>query len=99
MALTWENIEQRRCACEILTWKVVLQELNATVIDQDGDEEIGTLLEADIPDSGKERFLRVMCGTKREFVIPVPREMQTAVEANSWTWGLSSHEYKPEVRT
>ena len=98
-ALTWEDIEQRRAACEILGWANVLKELDAKTIDEDGDPEIGTLVECSIPDSGKERFLRVLCGTSREFVIPVPRQMKTAIEANSWTWGLSSEEYKPEVRT
>ena len=98
-ALTWENIEQRRAACEIVGWTNVLKELDAETIDEDGDPEIGTLIECIIPNSGRERFLRVLCGTSREFVIPVPREMSTAIEANSWTWGLSSEEYKPEVRT
>ena len=98
-ALTWENIEQRRAACEIVGWTNVLKELDAETIDEDGDPEIGTLVECSIPDSGKERFLRVVCGTSREFVIPVPREMETAIEANSWTWGLSPNEYKPEIRT
>ena len=98
-ALHWPNIEQRRAACEIVGWKNILKGLDAKVIDADGDEEIGTLLEVDIPDSGKERFLKVMCGTKREFVIPVPREMQTAIEGNAWTYGLSAKDMKIEVRT
>ena len=98
-ALTWENIEQRRAACEIIGWANVIRELDATTVDEDNDPEIGTLLECNIPNSGNEKFLRVLCGTSREFVIPVPREMKTAIEANSWTWGLSPNEYKPEVRT
>ena len=98
LALTWENIEQRRCACEILGWSKVLATLNARVIDAD-DPEIGELLEAEIPGSGKERFLRVRCGTGRTFVLPVPRDMKTALEANGWTYGISTCEYKPEVRT
>mgnify|MGYP006980371243 CR=1 FL=1 len=100
IALTWKNIEQRRAACEILGWKHILAALNARVIDADEDE-VGTLLEADIPDSGLERFLKVKCGTGREFVLPVPREMQTAVQANLWTYGIDAtvHSYLPEVRT
>jgi hypothetical protein len=47
---------------------------------------IGTLLEADLPDAGKARFLRVRCGTAREFVLSVPVEMKTAKEANAWTY-------------
>lgn len=98
-ALTWDNVEQRRAACEILGWARVLRELNAHVIDCDEDAEIGTLVEVDIPEIGKERFLKVLCGTGREFAIPVPPEMKTALEANAWTYGLEPWEYKPEIRT
>lgn len=92
--------EQRRAACEIVGWKNILAELNSKVIDEDGDPEIGSLLECEIPDSGKERFLKVLCGTKREFVLPVPREMKTAIEAQAWTWGLDTKQFqRPEVRT
>ena len=100
-ALTWQNIEQRRAACEIVGWDNVLSELDAQVIDADGDPEIGTLLEADIPDSGKERFLQVRCGTGRNFVLPVPRNVSTAIEASAWTYGLEAdiQNYIPEVRT
>lgn len=99
-ALTWENIEQRRAACEILGWARVLRELNAKVINTDGDPEIGELIEVDLPDAGKERFLRVLCGTGREFALPVPPEMKTALEAQAWTWGLDKKSFvPPEVRT
>ncbi len=97
-AINWPNIEQRRAACEIVGWTNILKELNAKIIDTD-EPEIGQLLECEIPDSGPERFLRVLCGTKREFVLPVPREMQSALEANSWTYGLDKITFKPEVRT
>lgn len=100
IALTWDNIEQRRCACEIIGWSKILEELNAKVIDTDGDPEIGQLVEVELPDSGKEKFLRVVCGTGRLFAIPVPPEMKTALEAQSWSWGLSTNEFiTPEVRT
>lgn len=100
IALTWDNIEQRRCACEIIGWNKILEELNAKVIDTDGDPEIGQLVEVELPDSGKEKFLRVVCGTGRLFAIPVPPEMKTALEAQSWSWGLSADEFiAPEVRT
>lgn len=98
-ALTCENIEQRRAACEILGWPHVLDELNAKVLHEDGDPEVGTLVAVDIPDIGREHFLRVQCGTGREFAIPVPPECKTALEANAWTYGVEPWEYKPEVRT
>lgn len=99
-ALTWQNIEQRRCACEILGWSKILRELDSKVIDEDGDPEIGTLVEVNLPEIGKEKFLRVLCGTKREFALPVPPEMKTALEANAWTFGFDGKDFiKPEVRT
>ncbi len=97
-AITWENIEQRRAACEIVGWNRILKELNAKVIDKDAPE-IGTLVEVEIPDSGKEKFLRVRCATDREFAIPVPREIKTALQGNAWTFGLDPKDFNPEVRT
>ena len=99
-AITWENIEQRRAACEILGWAKVLRELDAKVINEDGDPEIGTLVEVNLPDIGKEKFLRVLCGTKREFALPVPPDMKTALQANAWTFGMDIKDFVvPEVRT
>ena len=100
MALTWENVEQRRAACEIIGWKNILDVLDATIIDEDMDPMIGTLVEVNIPEIGKEKFLRVMCGTGREFALPVPPEMKTALESNAWTFGMDTSEFIiPEVRT
>ena len=100
IALTWENIEQRRAACEILGWSRILTELNSKTIDKDGDPEIGELVEVELPQIGREKFLRVLCGTKREFALPVPPTMKTALEAQAWTWGLDKKSFvKPEVRT
>lgn len=99
-ALTWENIEQRRAACEIVGWAKILRDLNATVIDSDEDPMIGTLVEVSLPDIGKEKFLKVLCGTGREFAIPVPPDMKTALDANAWTYNLDGDVLrKLEVRT
>ena len=101
MALTWKNVEQRRAACEILGWVNVLEELKAKTINRDEDPEIGELLEVNIPDIGKERFLKVLCGTGRTFALPVPPTMKTALEAQAWTFGVEDFRdfMKPEVRT
>jgi hypothetical protein len=101
IALTWENIEQRRAACEILGWVHILEELKAKTINRDEDPEIGELLEVEIPDIGRERFLKVQCGTGRTFALPVPPDMQTALQANAWTFGVDDVRdfLKPEVRT
>jgi hypothetical protein len=85
-ALQQSNIEQRRAACEILGWKHILAALKSQTIDKDEDPQIGELVEVDLPGSGKERFLRVLCGTGREFALPVPAAMKTALEANAWTY-------------
>ena len=98
-ALYWHNIEQRRVACEMVGWDKILNQLDAVTIDKNDDPEIGELLCVDIPGIGKEKFLRVHCGTGRQFALPVPPIMKTALQANAWTWGLSPQQYKPEVRT
>ena len=100
VALTWPNIEQRRAACEILGWEKVLSELKGNTIDKDEDPMIGELVEVTIPDVGKEKFLRVLCGTGRKFALPVPPNMKTALEANSWTYGVDTQVLKAlEART
>jgi len=100
IALTWENVEQRRCACEILGWVKVLSSLDYKVIDSDPDPMIGDLLEVDIPEIGRERFLQVVCGTGRTFALPVPPKMKTALDANAWTYGVEPDLLRElEVRT
>jgi len=99
-ALKLANVEQRRAACEMLGWHRILAELNAKTINKHDNPQVGELVEVAIPGSGKERFLRVLCGTGREFALPVPRNMKTAIEAQAWTWGLDAKTFTtPEVRT
>lgn len=99
-ALTWPNIEQRRIAAELIGWARVLEKLSAIVIDENPNPQIGTLLQADLPDSPGERFLKVKCGTGRDFVIPIPREITTALAANAWTYNVTEEQLlKMEVRT
>ncbi|MDA8708264.1 hypothetical protein N9M10_02720 [Hellea sp.] len=81
------NAEQRRVACEMIGWDNVLTEMKANTINKDKDPEIGELVSVKPNGNDEEKFLRVRCGTGREFVIPVPPEMQTARQANAWTWG------------
>ena len=84
---------------EIIGWDKVIEQLKPTVIDKNEDPMIGELLEVNLPDSGRERFLKVLCGTGRTFVIPVPNHLKSANSANAWTYGLSVTEFAPEVRT
>jgi hypothetical protein len=99
LALTWPQIEQRRAVAEIIGWGKVLEHVPARVVDADPDPRIGMLFECDLPGMSSSRFLRVRCGTGREFVLSVPREMRTALEANAWTYGLRSEEYQLEARS
>ena len=98
LALNHENAEMRRCVAEILGWKRVLERLDTKVIDTDPDPEIGQLLEVRLH-GNRERFLKVRCGTGREFVLPVPPEMTRALEANAWTYGLNPGDLRLEART
>jgi hypothetical protein len=85
VALTWENVEQRRCACEILGWDKVLQDpsLNPKIIDEDSPD-IGTLIAVDLPDAPDQWFLKYQCGTGRWFAESVnDKSFDTALKANA----------------
>lgn len=104
LALTWTNVEQRRVLREHLGWSAVLAAVPTKVIQSDSDPEIGTLLECDLgreDDDGRPaRFLRMQCGTGREFVERVgPTWGDTALAVQERRWGVSSGQYAPEERT
>ena len=96
--VTAQNAEQGRALSEMLGWARVLRALDATVIDAHPDPEIGTLLECEVRGEIT-RFLRVRCGTGREFARAVPPDIASAQSAQDWMWGLAADEYAPEVRT
>ena len=106
------NQERRRAAIEIVGWAKLLKTLAHVVTDKDDDPEIGELLSVILPYARgggqfriqREQFLRVRCGTGREFAIPVPPTITTALDAQAWIWGAETSEQmrkfeKPEVRT
>ena len=93
LALIHPNIELRRCIAEIVGWKKVMEILAPKTIDIDPDPMIGTLLEARVGRT-QEKFLQVRCGTGRDFVLPVPPEMTTALQANAWTYGIDGLELR-----
>jgi hypothetical protein len=99
-ALRVENMEQRRAACEIVGWVNIIDQLQGVVIDADEDPQVGTLMRVNIPEVGEEQFLRVLCGTGREFALPVPPDMRTALQANAWTFDIEPDVLRMlEVRT
>ncbi len=100
IALKWENIDQREAACEIVGWDRILDELQGVTIDKHELDMVGELIEVDIPDIGRKRFLRGRCGTGRKFALPVPNDMQTALQANAWSYQVPEEVIKQiEVRT
>lgn len=94
LALTWTNLEQRRALAEIIGWTRVLERLRSRVVDQDPDPEIGTLLEVDLPDAGRQRFLQVRCPTGRTFALPMPQWIETARAGHAWSYGISESEHR-----
>ena len=89
VALSWENIEQRRAACELLGWHKILDELNAKSIDKHDNPQVGELVEVQLPDLDRpSRYLRVRCGTGRDFAVGVPNDVTTALGAQAWLTGL-----------
>jgi hypothetical protein len=99
--LKTSNIEQRRAGCEILGWANILRELNAKTVDRDADPEIGELVEVNLPDlSAPAKFLRVRCGTGREFAIGIPPGINKALDAQAWMVGLEPSDFtRPECRS
>ncbi len=93
------NAETRRAGCEILGWDRVFSGIAAKLIDDDGDPQIGTLYEGQIPGAKPCGFLKVLCGTGREFVIPVPAGMKSAIAAQAWIQNVKASKWiKPEAR-
>lgn len=100
IALTETNVEKRRAAAEIIGWARVLRETPHREIDKDADPQIGTLLSVDLPGAPDSRFVLVRCATGRDFALPVPREMKTALEANAWTYDIKPLDLRTmEART
>lgn len=90
-ALTWENIEQRRAAAEIIGWDKVIKGLKPKQLHKD---KFGVLLEVDLPDSPKEKFVRVACATGRTFVLPCDPQAKTALQAVAASYGVAPEVYK-----
>lgn len=93
VALTWENVEQRTAAAQILGWERILATLSPRVINTDPNPYFGELLEVDLPDAPGARFLRAKCGTGRTIVVGVPRNAKTAVEAGAMSYRMTVDEY------
>jgi hypothetical protein len=105
MALSQENAELRRAACEIVGWASILEDpaLNPVIINED-EPHIGSLIQIDLPDAPQQWFLRYTCGTGRVFAEPVnDKAYDTALKANAagngWRGIGDPESYIPFVRT
>jgi hypothetical protein len=98
-----ENSERRRIGLEIFGWTKILSELKSKVLDEDADPMIGKLVEVNVRSMDRPmlaRFVIVRCGTGRDFAIPVPRTIETAIEGQAWMRGINLESFiKPEIRT
>lgn len=95
IGLTWDNVEQRRCAAEIIGWDNILDKLNPRIIDTDPDPQIGTLVEVDLPDNGPCKFLRVLeKRTGRRFSLYAAKDAKTALEAQAKSYGIPEDIFK-----
>lgn len=88
-ALEYRNAELRRAACEFLGYAKIIKDLKAKEIDRHKDPEMGVLYLVDFPtidgEISKDKFLHVVEGhSGREFMIPVPPEMTTVIQAQAW---------------
>jgi hypothetical protein len=100
VALTWDQIDQRTAACEILGWHNIINELSPVVLDEDKDPLIGRLIEVELPDHGKQKFIHAKCGTGREVAVMADRDATTILEAQASSYGLSVEDFSiPEIRT
>ena len=100
MAITWENVDQRSAACEILGWHHIINSLDAKIIDEDKDPQIGRLVEINLPDHGRQKFIHAKCGTGREVAVMADANAKTIIEAQAASYGLKADEFLiPEVRT
>jgi hypothetical protein len=100
-AMTWPNLEQRRAAISMIGWNRILRELESRVIDQHPDPAVGTLIEVKLPDLREPAlFLRVLCGTGREFAVGVPPGLETVEQAQAWLTALPEKDFRlPTHRT
>ena len=99
LAMTWENMEQRRCLTEIIGWEKVLTGVNQKEIQRD---DRGILVETDSLNDGEDhpRFVKVQdASTDREYILRVPPDTETASAGVAWTFNIEPKQYNPIKET
>lgn len=102
VALTWENVEERRVLREMIGWQRILEAFPTKVVDKHEDPEIGELLELDLgDDDGRPaRFLKAQCGTGRTIVERCdPTWGDNVLTVQEKRWGVQPGGYQLEERT
>lgn len=79
--LSWPNLDQRAAGCAMYGWHNLRSVCKSKTIDKDPDPVWGELVDMELANRIRERFLFVECGTGRQFALPVPNTVQTVDEA------------------
>lgn len=95
-----DNIEIRRVMLELYGLDKYLSVSNAELVDKDDDPHIGTLWRKPQEDDEDIYMLEVRNatpqadGTWKTYVLRVPPTMESALQANAWTFNCDPKEYK-----
>jgi hypothetical protein len=103
------NVEVRRCAIEAMGWDAYLDQAGLSLVDSAIDPgNPGCRLELyHVPEQTWGSPLRVLLatngsperdGTRRRYALPVPADMDTALNAAAWTYGLAGEQYADLIR-
>jgi uncharacterized protein DUF6745 len=103
------NVEIRRCAIGVLGWDTYIAEAGLRLCDtaDDPGNPGFSLRLYDVPAEIWGEPARVLLatngsperdGTRRRYGLPVPADMDTAVHAAAWTYGLSRDQYATLAR-
>jgi len=97
-----QNVEVRRALIERYGLSQYLLDCGATKVHSD---DFGTLYKKDLPNDEPITMVEVKnCtadadGAFRTYVLRVPPDMETALAAVAWTFGMQPDDYKPDVET
>ena len=98
--LQTSDVDQRSAGVDIFGWARILTSLDATTIDDSGDPSIGSLIEVILPDHGKQKFIKGLCGTGREIAVMASNDAKTIIEAQAMAVGMTAEDFQiPEIRT
>jgi hypothetical protein len=99
------NVEVRRCGIEALGWDAYIDQAGLSLVDEAPDPgNPGCHLQLfDLPERVWGTPTRVLLavngsverdGTRRRYGLPVPGDVNTAVHAAAWTYGLTGDQYE-----